>query len=101
MSKRGDAAKRAKLAADAAAWAANVMSSVLIIFVNKALMGSAGYGFAFGALSRGESVRGAVSCMYGVGAEHRPGRPGEMGAARGAHASPTQTLHWHGHWLHR
>jgi hypothetical protein len=51
MSKRAAppaVAKRAKLAADAAAWAANVLSSVLIIFVNKALMGSAGYGFAFG-----------------------------------------------------
>ena len=46
-------AKRAKLVADGAAWASNVLSSVLIIFVNKALMGSAGYGFAYGAWARG------------------------------------------------
>ena len=42
------AAARAKLAADAAAWAGNVASSVLIIFVNKALMGARGYGFHYG-----------------------------------------------------
>jgi len=50
-------AKRAKLVADGAAWASNVLSSVLIIFVNKALMGSAGYGFAFGECRAGRACR--------------------------------------------
>ena len=58
-------AKRAKLVADGAAWASNVLSSVLIIFVNKALMGSAGYGFAYGA-----GARGCRRWRGGRGGEH-------------------------------
>ena len=35
--------------ADAAAWTSNVSSAVLIIFVNKVLMSTTGFGFRFGA----------------------------------------------------
>lgn len=37
-----------KAVADAAAWAGNISSSVLIIFVNKYLMGRKGYDFHYG-----------------------------------------------------
>lgn len=39
---------RAKLAADGFAWFGNVSTSVCIIFVNKVLMSSTGYGFRYG-----------------------------------------------------
>ena len=38
-----------KLVMDLLAWAGNVSSSVLIIFVNKVLMNTTGYGFQYGA----------------------------------------------------
>jgi hypothetical protein len=38
-----------KLAQDAFAWMFNVSTSVVIVFVNKILMGKAGYMFNFGA----------------------------------------------------
>ena len=37
-----------KLVLDLVAWAGNVSSSVLIIFVNKVLMNTTGYGFQYG-----------------------------------------------------
>ncbi len=37
-----------KLVLDMLAWAGNVSSSVLIIFVNKILMNTTGYGFRYG-----------------------------------------------------
>ena len=37
-----------KLVMDLLAWAGNVSSSVLIIFVNKVLMNKTGYGFQYG-----------------------------------------------------
>ena len=37
-----------KLVLDLVAWAGNVSSSVLIIFVNKILMNTTGYGFQYG-----------------------------------------------------
>lgn len=37
-----------KLALDTSAWASNVFSSVLIIFINKVLMSKTGYGFQYG-----------------------------------------------------
>jgi len=41
-----------KAVADAAAWAGNISSSVLIIFVNKYLMGRKGYDFHYGEFGR-------------------------------------------------
>ena len=41
-----------KLAMSAFAWSFNVSTSVAIVFVNKVLMGSGGYGFQFGASSK-------------------------------------------------
>lgn len=38
-----------KLVMDMVAWAGNVSSSVMIIFVNKVLMNTTGYGFQYGA----------------------------------------------------
>lgn len=40
-----------KLVMDMVAWAGNVSSSVLIIFVNKVLMNRTGYGFQYGGFS--------------------------------------------------
>ncbi len=37
-----------KLVMDMVAWAGNVSSSVMIIFVNKVLMNATGYGFKYG-----------------------------------------------------
>ena len=37
-----------KIVLDLVAWASNVSSSVLIIFVNKILMQATGYGFKYG-----------------------------------------------------
>ena len=37
-----------KIVLDLVAWASNVSSSVLIIFVNKILMQTTGYGFKYG-----------------------------------------------------
>lgn len=37
-----------KLVMDMVAWAGNVSSSVMIIFVNKILMNTTGYGFKYG-----------------------------------------------------
>ena len=39
-----------RLVMDLLAWAGNVSSSVLIIFVNKVLMNTTGYGFQYGEL---------------------------------------------------
>lgn len=40
-----------KLVMDMVAWAGNVSSSVMIIFVNKILMNTTGYGFKYGGVS--------------------------------------------------
>ena len=40
---------RSQLIADGAAWFGNVSTSVAIIFVNKVLMNTSGYGFRYGA----------------------------------------------------
>lgn len=45
---KGAAGDRAKLIADFTAWAGNVSSSVGIIFINKVLMSTTGYGFRYG-----------------------------------------------------
>ncbi len=37
-----------KLVMDMVAWAGNVSSSVMIIFINKILMNATGYGFKYG-----------------------------------------------------
>ena len=42
------AVMQGNVAKDVAAWAANVSTSVLIVFVNKVLMDSKGYGFHYG-----------------------------------------------------
>ena len=60
-----------KLAADAAAWISNVVSSVAIIFVNKVLMGRAGFEFVYG-------ERWCL-CMWG-GVKRRAGCGGEGGS---------------------
>lgn len=43
-------ASDSKVYLDLAAWAGNVSTSVLIVFVNKVLMSARGYGFHFGKL---------------------------------------------------
>jgi solute carrier family 35, member E3 len=40
--------KDSKMFLDLASWAGNVSTSVLIVFVNKVLMSSRGYGFRYG-----------------------------------------------------
>jgi len=52
-----------KLAADAAAWAGNVVSSVAIIFINKTLMSRGGHGFVFGE-ERREGERGWWASVF-------------------------------------
>ena len=58
---------KSQLIADGAAWFGNVSTSVAIIFVNKVLMNTTGYGFRYGAgllgpLGSGGSV--AVTCRH-------------------------------------
>jgi hypothetical protein len=60
---------RSQFIADGAAWFGNVSTSVAIIFVNKVLMNTTGFGFRYGAsllgpLSTGGSV--AVTCRHGA-----------------------------------
>ena len=51
MTEGKHAADRGKLIADFTAWAGNVSSSVGIIFINKVLMSTTGYGFRYGGRS--------------------------------------------------
>ena len=51
--------------ADAAAWTSNVSSAVLIIFVNKVLMSTTGYGFRFGAPHGTTTIQIPLSGMLG------------------------------------
>lgn len=51
QSKKLGGLPKQKLAMDMLAWAGNVSSSVMIIFVNKVLMSASGYGFQYGGSS--------------------------------------------------
>lgn len=42
--------QQSKLAGDLVAWGGNVSTSVLIVFINKVLMKTTGYGFHYGTL---------------------------------------------------